>query len=157
LRHSQIARQQDNVCGLREEKVMTNAILNLPLIEPSEARGTPVEGLYEIGRKAGKGMLPNMYKAMANVPGLLSTYLHGYAEFHQHSTFNSDDREIVFLVISEENGCDYCMAAHSLLADMAGVPRHVTDAIRDRVTIEVPAMQVLGSGPINSLALEAIG
>ncbi len=38
----------------------------------------------------------------------------------------------MFLTISRENGCQYCVAAHSYLADKAsGVPREVTDAIRN--------------------------
>lgn len=37
----------------------------------------------------------------------------------------------MFLSISFENGCDYCMAAHSVIADsMSRVPGEVTDAIR---------------------------
>jgi AhpD family alkylhydroperoxidase len=38
----------------------------------------------------------------------------------------------VLLTISRENGCTYCMGAHSFLADnMSGVPKPVTDALRD--------------------------
>lgn len=122
---------------------MTNAILDLPLIEAAAARGTPVEPLFEAGRKSGKGMLPNMYRAMANAPGVLSTYLHGYAQFHAASTLGTIEREVVFLVISQENGCDYCMAAHSLVADMIGVPRQITDAIRDGEAIPDVRLQVL--------------
>lgn len=122
---------------------MTDAIVHLPLIEPSAARGTPVEHLFDIGRKAGRGMLPNMYRAMAHAPGVLSTYLHGYEAFHTTSSFTPVQREVIFLVISEENGCDYCMAAHSLVADMGGVPRRVTDAIRDQAKIDDPTLQAL--------------
>jgi AhpD family alkylhydroperoxidase len=122
---------------------MPEPILDLPLVDPAAVRGTPVEQLFEAGRKAGKGMLPNMYRAMANAPGVFSTYLHGYAEFHATSTLTSHERELVFLVISEENGCDYCMAAHSLVADMGGVPRKVTDAIRDGDPIADVRLQVL--------------
>jgi AhpD family alkylhydroperoxidase len=39
---------------------------------------------------------------------------------------------VVLLSISRENGCDYCVSAHSFLADRAsGVPVEVTDAIRE--------------------------
>ena len=40
------------------------------------------------------------------------------------------------MVISHENGCEYCMAAHSTLADiMSGVAPEVTDAIRNGTPI----------------------
>jgi uncharacterized peroxidase-related enzyme len=67
--------------------------------------------------KAGFGFVPNMYRTMANSAGFLSTYAHGYKEFRQHSGFTPAEQELVFLVISRENGCDYCTAAHSMVAE----------------------------------------
>ena len=66
--------------------------------------------------KAGFGFVPNMYRTMANSAGFLSTYAHGYQAFRQHSGFTPAEQELVFLVISRENGCDYCTAAHSMVA-----------------------------------------
>jgi uncharacterized peroxidase-related enzyme len=81
--------------------------------------------------KRQNGMIPNMYLFMANVPGLLSTYMHGYEMFRKESGFTPAEQEVVFLTISHENECAYCMAAHSVLADMkSNVPRDVTEAIR---------------------------
>lgn len=78
------------------------------------------------------GFIPNMYAVMANSPGLLESYLHGYALFRTESGFSPVEQEVVFLTISRENGCHYCMAAHSFVADaMSKVPPAVTDAIRD--------------------------
>jgi uncharacterized peroxidase-related enzyme len=81
--------------------------------------------------KAKSGMIPNMYARMANVPGLLETYLTGYAAFRSGSGFTAAEQETVLLTISRFNGCTYCVAAHSALADMNKVPAEVTDAIRD--------------------------
>jgi uncharacterized peroxidase-related enzyme len=86
--------------------------------------------------KAKVGFVPNMYTGMASSPGLLATYLDGYERFRKHSGFTSAEQEVVFLTISRGNGCDYCVAAHSVLADkMSKVPPAVTDAIRDGKTI----------------------
>ncbi len=42
------------------------------------------------------------------------------------------EQEVVFLTISIGNGCDYCVAAHSMIADkMSKVPPPVLAAIRD--------------------------
>lgn len=85
------------------------------------------------GARKQLGMVPNMYMNMANAPELLETYSIGYAGFRAHSGFTSAEQEVVFLTISAENECTYCVAAHSVLADRAsGVPVEVTDAIRDR-------------------------
>lgn len=78
------------------------------------------------------GFVPNMYAAMANSPSLLESYLHGYALFRAESGFTPVEQEVIFLSISRENGCHYCMAAHSFVADaVSKVPPEVTDAIRD--------------------------
>ncbi len=78
------------------------------------------------------GMVPNMYGVMANSPGLLATYLDGYRRFRSGSGFTPAEQEAIFLTISRDNGCDYCMAAHSFLADnISKTPVEITEAIRD--------------------------
>jgi AhpD family alkylhydroperoxidase len=73
-----------------------------------------------------------MYAAMANSPALLETYMDGYDRFRNDSGFTPAEQEVVFLTISRNNGCDYCMAAHSLIADkISKVPPPVTEAIRE--------------------------
>ena len=90
------------------------------------------------------GFIPNMYANMAHSPGLLHTYLEGYAACLHVSGFTPTEQEVVFLVISRENGCEYCVSAHSFLADKAsGVPAEVTDAIRDGQPIADQRLQAL--------------
>lgn len=82
------------------------------------------------------GFIPNMYANMANAPGVLSTYLHGYALFRGESGLKPAEQEVVFLAVSQVNGCKYCTAAHSMLADkMSGVPAPVLQAIRAHAPI----------------------
>ncbi|MCP3688418.1 MAG: carboxymuconolactone decarboxylase family protein [Gammaproteobacteria bacterium] len=77
------------------------------------------------------GFVPNMYRAMVNLPSYLEAYFHGYALFRDQSGFNPTEQEVVFLAISKQNGCNYCTAAHSTLAaKFSGVPADVLDAIR---------------------------
>lgn len=77
------------------------------------------------------GFIPNMYANMANAPAVLSTYLSGYGKFRGESGFTPAEQEVVFLGVSLVNGCTYCAAAHSMIADkMSGVPGPVLEAIR---------------------------
>ena len=102
---------------------------SLALVTPKTAAGKAAE-LLESSRKS-LGFIPNMYAAMVNSPGLLETYQLGYQRFRETSGFNAAEQEVVLLTISFENGCEYCMAAHSTLADMfSKVPAAVTEAIR---------------------------
>lgn len=87
--------------------------------------------------KKGIGMIPNMYTGMANNPALLDGYSHAYKSFRTNAGFTSQEQEIIFLSVAYENECDYCMAAHSFVADkMSKVPTEVTDAIRNNTEIE---------------------
>jgi len=103
--------------------------LPLPSLAPVDAASPARERLDEARMKL--GFIPNMYGVMANSPGLLDTYVRGYDLFRASSAFTPAEQEVVFLAISRENGCTYCVAAHSFIADkMSGVPAAVTDAIR---------------------------
>ena len=89
------------------------------------------------------GMVPNMYAEMANSPGLLSTYLFGQDQFRRHSGFNPSEQETILLAISRFNGCEYCMGAHSTIADGNKVPTEVTDAVRAGEPIGDDRLQAL--------------
>ena len=82
------------------------------------------------------GFVPNMYRTMVNLPAFLDTYLHGYNLFRQQSDLTPAEQEVVFLAISKQNSCDYCTAAHSMLAaKKSGVPAEVLTALRTSSTI----------------------
>ena len=80
--------------------------------------------------KAQIGMIPNMYGRMANVPGLLETYLTGVWGVPTGLGVEPREQAIVLLAISRANRCAYCVAAHSTAADIAKLPTEVTDALR---------------------------
>lgn len=103
--------------------------LTLPALDDSEADPLAAGRLRDAQAKL--GFVPNMYGVMANSPGLFDTYVHGYERFRTLSGFTPAEQEVVLLAVSRENGCTYCVAAHSFVADrMSGVPEAVTDAIR---------------------------
>lgn len=82
------------------------------------------------------GFVPQMYRHMAKAPGVLSTYMHGYEQFRENSDLEPAEQEVIFLTISRENGCGYCMGAHSMLADkVSGVPEDTLAALREGIEI----------------------
>jgi uncharacterized peroxidase-related enzyme len=84
------------------------------------------------GAKARLGFVPNMYTYMANLPGILAGYLSTYDGFRKTAGFTPAEQETVFLTISRVNGCTYCTAAHSMIADKkSGVPAESLAALRD--------------------------
>lgn len=96
------------------------------------------------GARAKLGFVPNMYRGMAINPGLLSTYLHGYAHFREQANFTAPEQEVVFLTISLANGCDYCTAAHSMLAvKVSKLSEAHTQALRDGKPLDDAKLEAL--------------
>lgn len=75
------------------------------------------------------GMLPNIYAVIGNSPNALATYLE-FSENQKNGSFNAKEREAVFLAVSEENGCNYCLAAHTAIAKMNGFSDEETISLR---------------------------
>lgn len=128
--------------------------MQLPLVQFDEASETQKE-LLTITKKEYK-MIPNMYGAMANQPALLKSYIDAYKGFRTQSNFSSVEQEIVFLTISVENNCSYCMAAHSIIADLVSkVPPNITDAIRTGA--EIPDAKLKSLQEFTSIMLNKRG
>lgn len=92
----------------------------------------------------GFGFAPNLYALMANNPALLDAYTYAYKTFRENGGLTPVEQEVVFMAAAVENNCQYCVAAHSFVADkMSGVPTEVTDALRDRAVISDPKLNAL--------------
>lgn len=95
------------------------------------------------GARAKLGFVPNMYRGMAIVPGVLDSYLYGYDLFRKGS-FTAPEQEVVFLTISKLNDCRYCTAAHSMLAvNVSKLSEADTYAIRDDQPLSNAKLQAL--------------
>lgn len=109
-------------------------------VESAKAEARP---LLEAAQKQ-YGMVPNMYARMANAPDVLSTYLFGYERFRKSSGFTPAEQEVILLTISYENGCSYCMAAHSWIAhNVSKVLPDMIEAIRTGFPIRDPKLSAL--------------
>lgn len=108
-----------------------------------DTAGPRARTVLEVAR-AQIGFIPNMYANMANSPGLLETYLLGYQKFREESNLTPPEQEVVFLTISRDNGCEYCVGAHSAIADLhSKLAPDATDAIRNRQPISEAKLQSL--------------
>lgn len=116
--------------------------LTLPAITLENA--TPKAQVVLENAKQQVGFIPNMYAYMVNSPELLEIYLFGYDLFRKSPNFSPVEQEVIFLTISHENACHYCVAAHSVIADsFSHVPVDVTNAIRDGHEIPDARLRVL--------------
>lgn len=58
------------------------------------------------------GMVPNIFKGMANSPVVLNAYLR-LDEMIAGGSFSPVEQDIVRMTVSEYNKCRYCVAAHT--------------------------------------------
>lgn len=76
------------------------------------------------------GFIPNLLGVFAESPAILKAYL-TIGRIFDESSFSPTERQVVILAVSRFNECHYCVAAHSLGADLQGVPAEVVEAIRN--------------------------
>lgn len=117
---------------------MTN--FELKTIDNADEKAKPILQ----SAKDNMGMVPNLFAVMANNPSLLKAYTSADDTFRQDSGFSPVEQEVLLLSIAYENGCAYCMAAHSFIADnQSNVPENITNAIRDGKDIPDSKLQAL--------------
>jgi AhpD family alkylhydroperoxidase len=67
--------------------------------------------------KSSLGTVPNLYATLAHSEHALGSYL---AFQNAKSSISGKAREVVNLVVSQVNGCEYCLAAHTVIGKMTG-------------------------------------
>ena len=82
------------------------------------------------GKHVAGGSVPNLFAALGHLaPVTLSAALDAEGALAS-SSLSKQDLETIKLLVSEQTGCDYCVAAHVMLGKMAGVSRDTLDRIR---------------------------
>lgn len=94
------------------------------------------------GTKKGLGFVPNILGTMAEAPALLNAYT-TLAGIFDKTSFSPTERQVVLLSVSYENSCEYCVAAHSVIASMQKVPADVVEAIRRNTPITDRKLEAL--------------
>lgn len=98
----------------------------LHVVDPARAQGRTKE-LFE-GPLKGKYF--NIFKGMANSPAVIEFYL-GIAGALEKTGLSAKEREVVQLAVGQAAGCDYCVAAHTLMGKGAGLtPDQTVEARR---------------------------
>ena len=94
------------------------------------------------GAKAKYGFLPNLLGGLAASPAALEAYV-TLSDLFDKTSLTPVERQVVILAISAENGCEYCVAAHSTAAAMLKVPDDVIEALRDGRPIDDERLEAL--------------
>ena len=84
---------------------------------PTREQVAPVNQDIFDNLKKSVGFVPNLYATMAYSNNGLSRFL---AYQNARTTLNNKEKEAVNLVVSQINGCIYCLSAHTAIGKMNG-------------------------------------
>lgn len=98
---------------------------------PDLEADTGASGQIYAQLKKAIGVVPNTFETIAAYgPAALKSVLAADAVLAAGS-LSKRDQEVIKLVVSASSGCDYCVAAHSYLAELAGVKPEELKQIRE--------------------------
>ena len=100
---------------------------NIELHTIESAPPNSKEALQEV--QGAYGFIPNLMAVMAGSPAVIKGYK-TLSAIYDSTSFTPTERQIVLLATSFENGCDYCMAAHTTIANMQKVDGEIIESLR---------------------------
>jgi AhpD family alkylhydroperoxidase len=121
---------------LNHPQEITMATITVPTREEVSASN---QALFD-DLKKGLGKVPNLYATFALSETALATYL---ALQNAKSSVSGKAREVVNLVVSQVNECEYCLAAHTMLGKMIGFSAEQIIEIRHGHASFDPALDAL--------------
>lgn len=84
---------------------------------PQREKVSPANQAIFDGIKKSIGFVPNLYAIFAHSESALGNYLNLQSG---KSTLRAREKEVISLVVSQLNNCEYCLSAHSAIAKMNG-------------------------------------
>lgn len=89
------------------------------------------------------GFVPNLFGLFASSPAVLEAYTTLSALQDAKTAFVESERQVLYLSISAQNGCEYCVAAHTTISAMKKVPADVVRAVREGTRLANPKLEAL--------------
>lgn len=108
---------------------------------PTRESVTPENQQLFDGLQKGLGFVPNLYATFALSSTALADYL---ALQNRKSSLRAKEREVINLVVSQVNSCEYCLSAHTALGKMNG--------FTDSQILEIRTGQASFDAKLNALA-----
>ena len=103
---------------------------------PVHSSETAPEGSQPIFAAAQKkfGFVPNLIRVMAEAPAAAEAYT-TVMDIFERSSLSDAEKQTVLLSASFVNKCQYCVAAHTLVAGMKSIPAEIIEALRSGTTL----------------------
>ena len=90
------------------------------------------------------GFIPNLAAAFAESPGAFNALLGALKAYDDESLILAPvERQVVLLTVSVENHCEYCTAAHGMLAHSLGIGRDDVRALQQGGAVSDSKLEAL--------------
>ena len=89
----------------------------IDLVDPDQVTDQRAETLAQI--KGAFGLVPNMFRAVANSPAALTSMWSQFGALGNGS-LGAKIGEQIAVAVADRNRCDYCLSAHTMLGRKAG-------------------------------------
>lgn len=90
-------------------------------------------------------MIPNVAKVVAESPLAVNTVARLAGSIDKESTFSPLELQVVYLSVSRERKCSYCVAAHSAMCQMNGLDVETIESLSVGGSVADKRLQVLSA------------
>ncbi len=101
----------------------------IPALDPSRAEQKTTEIFTEIEQVF--GMVPNLFKTYANHPPLLAANWNKVKAVLLEGNLSRKLKETIAVLVSRDNSCNYCVAAHTMALKAVGMTDEGVRAIEE--------------------------
>ncbi len=115
-----------------------NHPLTLPTADAIPAGSKPL--LEAVQKKF--GFVPNLITALSTSPSALEAYL-TLAELVSKTSFTPEEQQAGALIVSQKNGCSYCLAAHGTLGKSTNLDAATIVALQTGADLNNPRLTAL--------------
>ncbi|MEL7040995.1 MAG: carboxymuconolactone decarboxylase family protein [Pseudomonadota bacterium] len=115
---------------------MANFTLHTSSTAPEGARD------FIAGVEKKMGFVPSLYAVFAENPAVLNAYTQLSDQFGK-TGLTPLEQQVVTIAASVENECHFCVAAHTTIAEGAGLDLSVIEAVREDRAIDDPKLEAL--------------
>lgn len=119
-----------------EEPEMTE----FPVHHLETSTGARREALEKVAARY--GYVPNVIGVMAESPGTAEMYLAMGGALYR-GVLSPAELQVAWFAINDFNGCDYCMAAHTVASKVQNIPEEVIATARAGAPYEDPRLEAL--------------
>lgn len=99
----------------------------ITIVDPAQAKAAAKPLLDAV--QTSLGITPNFIKVLANAPVALEGFL-GLYTIASRGALDAPTRERIALAVAEQNGCQYCVSAHTAIGKSIGLSEGEIQAAR---------------------------